>query len=300
MDKYTAMRVYCRVVEQESFAATGRDLGISTAMVSKHIAALEKELGIRLLNRTTRRVNPTDEGLYYYNRCCNLLAELDELESSVSQQGQEPRGVLRITAPMDFTLLHLIEPIKQFQQQYPLVRIELDLDDRQRNLIADKFDVAIRIAHLADSSMVARKLTHCTGGIYAAPSYLAENGSPQLPADLQQHRCLLYTNLAQDRNYWVFNEPDGGKQRVRIHWSMAANNGRALCEAAAQGLGIIQQPDFIAAPFVKEGRLQQILQQYPGHDFNVYAVYQQRQFLATRIVAFVDYLVDYFKQHQRW
>lgn len=300
MDKYTAMQVYCRVVELESFAATGRSLGISTAMVSKHIAALEKELGIRLLNRTTRRVNPTDEGLYYYNRCRSLLSEIEELESSVTQQGHDPRGLLRLTAPMDFTLLHLIEPIQAFQKAYPLVRIELELDDRQRNLTADNFDVAIRIANLSDSSLVARKLTQCQGGVYASPEYLKEYGTPKSPQDLQQHRCLLYTYLTQDRNYWVFHDKDGQRQKVRINWTLAANNGRALCEAAAQGMGVIQQPDFIASPFVKEGRLVQLFPDYPGYDFNVYAVYQHRQFLPARIVAFVDFLRDYFAANKRW
>ncbi|OOV86638.1 LysR family transcriptional regulator [Oceanospirillum linum] len=300
MDKYTAMQVYCRVVELESFAATGRSLGISTAMVSKHIAALEKELGIRLLNRTTRRVNPTDEGIYYYNRCRTLLSEIDELESSVTQQGHDPRGLLRLTAPMDFTLLHLIEPIQAFQKAYPLVRIELELDDRQRNLTADNFDVAIRIANLADSSLVARKLTQCRGGVYASPEYLKENGTPASLQDLQQHRCLLYTYLTQDRNYWVFLDKDGQRQKVRVNWTLAANNGRALCEAAAQGMGIIQQPDFIAAPFVKEGRLIQLFEDYPRYDLNVYAVYQHRQFLPVRIAAFVDFLRDYFEGYKRW
>lgn len=300
MDKYTAMQVYCRVVELESFAATGRSLGISTAMVSKHIAALEKELGIRLLNRTTRRVNPTDEGLYYYNRCRTLLSEIEELESSVTQQGHDPRGLLRLTAPMDFTLLHLIEPIQAFQKAYPLVRIELELDDRQRNLTADNFDVAIRIANLSDSSLVARKLTQCRGGVYASPDYLKAHGAPATPQELQHHRCLLYTYLTQDRNYWVFQDKDGQRQKVRVNWTLAANNGRALCEAAAQGMGVIQQPDFIASPFVKEGRLVQLFADYPGHDFNVYAVYQHRQFLPARIVAFVDFLRDYFDTHKRW
>ncbi len=300
MDKYTAMRVFCRVVERESFAATGRDMNLSTAMVSKYVAALEKELGTRLLNRTTRRVNPTDEGLYYYNRCCTLLLELDELESSVAQQGNDPRGVLRLTAPMDFSLLHLMEPIRLFQQQYPLVRIEVDLDDRQRNLLADKFDVAIRIAHLSDSTMVARKITQCTSHIYASPEYLAINGTPQTPEDLQHHRSLMYTNLAQDRNYWIFNDKEGKRQRVRMHWTLAMNNGRALCEAAAQGMGVIQQPDFMTSELVQQGRLQQILTDLPPLEFNVYAVYQHRQFLPQRIVAFVDFLLEYFKNHKRW
>lgn len=300
MDKHTAMQVYCRVVELESFAATGRALGISTAMVSKHIAALEKELGIRLLNRTTRRVSATDEGQYYYQRCRTLLHEIEELESSVTLQGHAPRGLLRLTAPMDFTLLHLLEPIQQFQRQYPQVRIELELDDRQRNLAADNFDVAIRIANLSDSSLVARRLTQCQGGFYASPGYLAEAGTPETPHQLQQHRCLLYTYLTQDRNYWVFDDKNGQRQKVRVHWTLAANNGRALCEAAAQGMGIVQQPDFIAAPFVREGRLVPLLTDYPGQAFPIYAVYQHRQFLPARIVAFVDFLRDYFAEHQRW
>lgn len=300
MDKYTAMQVYCRVVELEGFAATGRALSISTAMVSKHVAALEKELGIRLLNRTTRRVSATDEGLYYYQRCRTLLNEIEELESSVTQQGHDPRGLLRLTAPMDFTLLHLMEPIQQFQRAYPLVRIELELDDRQRNLIADNFDVAIRIANLADSSLVARKLTQCAGGIYAAPEYLQREGTPKTPQEIQKHRCLLYTYLTQDRNYWVFEDKNGQRQKVRVHGALAVNNGRALCEAAAQGMGIIQQPDFIAAPFIRDGRLVQLFPEYPGQQLNIYAVYQHRAFLPARIVAFVDFLRDYFEANKRW
>lgn len=300
MDKYTAMKVFCRVVERESFAATGRDLGVSTAMVSKYVAALEKELGIRLLNRTTRRVSPTDEGQYYYGRCSTLLMELDELESSVTQQGLEPRGVLRLTAPMDFSVLHLMEPIQLFQEQFPLVRIELDLDDRQRNMVADKFDVAIRIARLGDSTLVARKITQCRSGLYASPEYLDENGEPTTPEELQQHRCLMYTNQTQDRNSLVFNDNEGQKHKVRVPWTLAANNGRALCEAAAQGMGIIQQPDFIAADFVREGRLRPVMTDYPPFEFNVYAVYQHRQFLPKRITAFVDFLKSYFQDNSRW
>ncbi len=300
MDKYTAMRVFCRVVERESFAATGRDMSLSTAMVSKYIAGLEKELGIRLLNRTTRRVSPTDEGLYYYNRCSALLLELDELDSSVAQQGQEPRGLLRLTAPMDFSLLHLMEPICLFQEQFPLVRIELDLDDRQRNLLADKFDVAIRIARLTDSTMVARKITECASYVYAAPEYLQKYGIPQTPDELQQHKCLQYTYLSHDRNYWVFRDSDGERIRVRIPWTLAVNNGRALCEAAALGVGIIHQPDFMANELVEQGRLQRILDDYPPEPFNVYAVYQHREFLPQRIVVFVDFLREYFQNSQRW
>ncbi|MBB1485344.1 LysR family transcriptional regulator [Oceanospirillum sediminis] len=300
MDKHTAMKVFCRVVEKESFAATGRELGISTAMVSKYVAALEKELGTRLLNRTTRRVSPTDEGQYYYNRCSTLLMEMDELESSVTQQGQEPRGVLRLTAPMDFSVLHLMEPISLFQQQYPLVRIEVDLDDRHRNLIADKFDIAIRIAHLSDSTLVARKITQCRSGLYASPEYLSENGKPETPEDLQQHRFLFYSNLVQDRNYLVLHDKKGQKQRVRIPWTLAVNNGRALCEAAAQGMGIIQQPDFMTTDYLQQGRLQPVLEDYPPIEFNVYAVYQHRQFLPRRIMAFIDFLIEYFRNNQRW
>lgn len=298
MNKLLAMQVFCRVLEYASFAQAARELKLSSAQVSKHISNLEQHLGTRLLNRTTRKVTPTEAGQHYYDQCQQLLEQLDLLEHSVTDYGRRPQGTLKISAPMDFGYLYLVPLVIAYQQQFPDVRIDLHLGDQQVNLIEEGFDIALRISHLKDSSLVARKLAACELGYFASPEYLKQAGTPTHPEQLQQHRCLNYS-YKPEPDVWLFQTAQG-IQRQRLPWQFSCNNGRALCEAAAMGQGIIFKPDFLVSSYLQEGRLVEILQDYRVPPVGIYAVYLHRRFVPQKITSFIDFLAQAWQTQLPW
>jgi DNA-binding transcriptional LysR family regulator len=289
MDKFESMRAFVQVVDAGGFAAAARTMGLSRSAVNKLVLNLEDALQVQLLQRTTRQVTPTPTGLAFYERCLAILADLEEAERAVSQLQTEPKGALRINAPMTFGTRYLSPIVAQFLQQYPEVNVELSLSDRLIDPIEEGFDVTLRIAQPTPSaSLITQTLFPAPVILCAAPAYLANRDLPTTPADLAQHRCLAYGHLAVDTQ-WCLIGPDG-EHKVAVQGPLCANNGEPLRDAAVQGLGITLLPRFIVEDDLKTGRLQQILPEYAGPDIAVSVLYPVNRHLSTKVRLFVEFL----------
>jgi DNA-binding transcriptional LysR family regulator len=298
MDRITGLSVFARVVESSSFAAAARHFGLSPAMASKHILALEERLGARLLNRTTRRVSPTEIGRVFYERATRILADIDDAEQEASALQATPRGLLRVSGPLSFGTRQLAPAIADFLAACPAVEIDVTLSDRVADLVEEGFDLAIRIGRLVDSSLIARRIAPCLVVACAAPDYLKSHGAPRLPADLAAHNCLGYSYAAL-RNEWRFSGPDG-TESVRVAGRLNANNGDVLRLAALGGEGIILQPSFLVADDLAAGRLVPILPGYVPDELAIHAVYPHSRHLSVKVRSFVDFLVARFGQQPEW
>lgn len=296
MDRLTAMRTFCRVAELESFSRAARQLDLSPAVVTRQVAALESELGVRLLDRSTRHVELTDAGEQYYASSLELLDRFDELQARTTGHAEKPRGLLRISAPLDFGIVYLRSAIRTFLSREPEVQVEVHFDDRVVDLLDENFDVAVRIGELGDSSLVARKLGEACIGCYASPEYLAMHGEPKHPRDLENHLALEYA-LAPKPGKWRF--PDGDKSiDVNVNWRLSANNGRALASAACEGLGVVQLPEFLVIDHLEQGRLMEILRPYRSAPLAISLLYLQRRYNPAKIRAFSDFLHQHFSSQQ--
>ncbi|MBF2034003.1 MAG: LysR family transcriptional regulator, partial [Leptolyngbyaceae cyanobacterium T60_A2020_046] len=234
MDKFESIRAFVRVVEVGGFAAAAREMGLSRSAVNKLVLNLEDDLRVQLLHRTTRKVSPTPTGLAFYERCVAILADLEEAELAVSTLQTEPRGQLRVNAPMSFGTLFLAPAIADFLQHYPDLHVELSLSDRLIDPIDEGFDVTVRIAQPPDTpSLIVHELFPAPVILCAAPGYLSHHGVPQNPADLAHHACLTYGHLATDMQ-WTLMGPDG-EHRVSIRGPLCSNNGEPLRDAAIHG-----------------------------------------------------------------
>ena len=298
MDRITSLSVFAKVLEGSSFAAASRHFGLSPAMVSKHILALEERLGARLLNRTTRRVSPTEIGRIFYERSTRILADLAEAEQEASALQATPRGMLRVNGPLSFGVRHLAAAIADYLATCPAVEVDVTLNDRMVDLVEEGFDLAIRIARLADSSLIARRIAPCRIVACAAPSYLAKHGAPRRPAELAAHNCLGYSYAAL-RNEWRFSGPDG-VESVRIAGRLNANNGDILRLAALRGEGIVLQPTFLIGDDLASGDLVPILPGYTPDELAIQAVYPHSRHLSAKVRSFVDFLVARFGHEPEW
>jgi len=293
LDRFTGMAVFAKVIEAGSFAAAARHFAMSPAMVSKHVQTLEQHLGARLLNRTTRRVSATEVGQNYYERCVRILADLEDADRAAGDLQGAPRGLLRITAPVSFGMRELTPAIADYLIEYPDVSIDLGLDDHYVDLIEKRFDLAIRLGVLADSSLMARKLRTCETILCASPAYLQANGMPQRPDDLAKHNCLVYT-YARQQNIWTFIDQGGAEHAVNVSGRFLASSGDALVALALTNSGIILTPDYIVAEELAAGRLTRLLSGYATPDIPVHAVYPHGRCLSAKIRTFIDFLATRF------
>jgi DNA-binding transcriptional LysR family regulator len=288
----TSLVVFAQVVESASFSAAARRLGLGVPAVSKHVAQLEARLGAQLLHRTTRRLSLTEVGRGFYERCVRIVRELKEAELAVSRVHAEPQGLLRVNAPMSFGQLWLAPVMARFLDRHPKTRIDLALDDRLVNPVEGGFDVTIRVAALADSSLVARRLAPNRVVVCGSDAYLARRGIPRTPGDLTSHNCLLYAYLSS-RDAWHFVGP-AGEEWVTVEGTLRANNGDVLREAAVAGVGLVQMPSFIVGPELARGALRAVLQPYEDRTLSVWALYPPTRYLAPKVRAFVDLLAHSF------
>lgn len=293
MDQLFGMTVFARVVEANGFTAAARGLGLSKAAVSKQVARLEDRLGVRLLNRSTRRLGLTEAGRDFYERAQRILAEVEEAEQAAASRQINPRGLLRVNAPMTYGVLQVAPVLPEFMRRYPEIKIDLVLNDRYVDLIEEGFDLAIRVGlgSLPDSSLVARRLYAAPYAACAAPSYLEARGVPQAPADLAHHDCLLYSYLSLG-DEWRFTDAGGKTVGVRVSGPMRANNGDALHYAARAGLGIVYSPGFLLDDDLAKGRLVPILPGWRTPEASVHAVYLPGRPLGAKVRVFVDYLAE--------
>jgi DNA-binding transcriptional LysR family regulator len=286
MDRLAALRVFTAVVESGSFSRTAQRLGLSKSAVSKHVTALEESLGARLLNRTTRRLAPTDAGEEYYRRGTRILAELQEADAAIQEKSKEPRGRLRISAPMSFGIRHLGDAVAVFLRRHPHIQIDLALSDRYVDLVAERFDVAIRIGRLKDSSLHSRVLAPLRMVMCASPAYLKARGTPRKPADLGAHVCLTYT-YADGSTSWRL------KGRTMSVTGVAhADNGDILRQLALAGLGIVIQPSFIVGPDVAKGKLVSLMPEHIAQDGAIHAVYPATRHVSGAVRLFIDFMAE--------
>lgn len=292
MDLLKAMEMYVTVVEAGSLVAAAERLDTSNAAVSRHLSALEEQLGARLLNRTTRRLSMTDAGLEFQARAQQILADVMEAEAVTGAKALSPRGLLRISAPLSFGISKFGQWLPGFLTRYPELKLDVDLSDRLVDLATDGIDVAVRIARTpASTNVVSRRIGPVAMTICAAPSYLARMGRPREPSELADHQTLSFSYLATGDS-WALVHRDGRKASVRIRPHVHASNGDILRDLAVQGLGIILQPDFIVEKDIAAGRLEPILEGWSMPDFSLYAVYLSRKFLPAKVRVFIDYLVE--------
>lgn len=299
MQTLTDIAIFVKVVELSSFTAAAEALDMSQPVVSKAVTRLEEKLGARLLNRTTRRLSLTEAGSELYGRTVRALAEIEDAELEVARFQTEPRGTLRVAAPMSFSILQLGPAIHGFLERFPGVHVELHLDDRQVDLVEEGFDIAVRIGRLQDSNLIARKIAPCRQVICASPAYLAKHGEPQRPEDLLEHQCILYSLTSTPRE-WRLKCPEGETQAVPVGGALQSNNGLVNRAAALAGAGIVLLPTFYLGEQLRRGELKPILCQFKPQELALYAVYPERRNLSPKVRAFVDFLVATFGAEPPW
>jgi DNA-binding transcriptional LysR family regulator len=299
MDRLQTLSVFAKVVESGSFSAAAEKLGLSRAAASKQVLQLEEHLGTRLLNRTTRRLSLTEEGSAFYERAVRILAELEEAEREASSGRAEPRGTLRVSAPVSFGLLHLGPALAGFACAHEHVGLTLTLDDRIVDLVEERFDVAIRIGRLADSSLVTKKLCTTRLVLAATPAYWDRQGRPGHPDGLGSHALFAYTLGAEPRT-WRFAGPDGKEASVTARGRLAANNGDVLRAAALAGTGVVLLPDFLIGPDLQAGRLEEGMTGWQGPTIGVHAVWPSQRHMTARLRSFVDFLSGAFAGAPSW
>jgi DNA-binding transcriptional LysR family regulator len=301
MDSLAGIRVFLAVVDTGSFTAAAERLGLSRAMVSKHMAALEQRLGIRLLNRTTRRLSLTAAGAAYRDRAAQALSDLDEAESALGVLGAAPRGTLRVNSALVFGVRHVAPALGGYLQQYPDVQLQVDYSDRIVDLVEEGYDLGLRIGQLATSALVARRLAPVRMITCASPAYLGQRGTPRSPAELAAHDCLDYSYSAT-AGAWRFRDGGGSPREitVRVRGPLLTNNGEALAAAALAGVGIVQLPSFIIGDHVAGGRLQPVLAQHEPEPLALHAVYPSRRHLSAKVRTFIDFLAGRFGPEPYW
>lgn len=294
MDRLSEMEAFVSVVDQGGFTEAARKIGVSKSAVSKHISSLEDRLGARLLDRTTRRVSPTEIGLAYYDRANTVLSGAAEADDMVGEMQRTPRGSLKVSVPVNFGMAQIANLVGPFLCKHPEIEINLVLDDRFVELVSEGFDMAIRIGHLSDSSLKARKLAEARALMVASPSYIKQHGEPKALSDISSHHLLHYSNLSTG-NFWKFRTANGEEKTIRVGGRFTANNGEALLRAAEHGLGIARLPSFTLGDSIAKGRLVEILPDLYEDLIGIYAVYPPGRYIQPKLRAFIDYLVAQFR-----
>jgi DNA-binding transcriptional LysR family regulator len=291
-DLLDGVAVFVGVINAGSFTAAARALGHSTSYVSKEISRLEKRLGSRLLNRTTRTISLTDAGRAYYERCNQIVIDAENAERSINQLQDRPRGLLRINAPASFGSKYLLDVLPQFMHRYPEVKLEVEFNDRLIDVVAEGYDVVIRVGEIKDTNLVARKFTSSKIVVVASPDYLKRMGCPKTVDELAQHDCLTYS-LLPTPTQWDFYK-GGVRSSVTVDPRAICNGSLIEVAMAKQGIGITRLPLFTCEQEVADGDLQIILEDYDQVQLDVFAVYPHRQYLTAKVRAFVDFVVEAF------
>ena len=298
MDTFTAMKVYCSVVENDSLAGAARSLNVSPSVVSKQLSALEDRLGVRLLNRTTRRISVTQEGTAYYESCKRIITDVAEAENAASSAHAAPRGLLKITAPVTFAHRHLTPHLPKFLDMFPEVEVQVQVNDRVVDLVDEGIDLAIRISQLKDSSLIARRLAPNRRYIAATPEYLKKNGTPNAVDDLKEHRLITWPpgNPLNDWHFLI----NGIERIMKVNGAIAVNEGDGILTTLLAGGGLGMTQEFLAGPYVREKKLVPLLEEFVREDNPIYAVYPSNKHLSPKVRAFVDFLVKIYSPTPYW
>lgn len=299
MDRFSSLKAFVAVVDNNGFAAAARRLQLSRSQVSKLVMALEDDLQVQLLNRTTKKVSPTPAGQAFYERATRILDDLEEAERALQDDQEEPQGELRINAPMSFGTLHLGPAIADFMERYPKVRVQLNLTDRFVDTVAEGYDMTLRIAESAETmSMIDHEIVEAKRVICASPDFMKRHGEPETPKDLEDLPCLHYGNLPTGAA-WRLNGPNG-QIDARVNAVLTSNNGEVLRDAARKGLGLALLPTFIVGEALQAGRLITVLTEYTAPKISICLLYPPNRHLAPRIRLFVEFMYERFGERPYW
>jgi len=293
MDRLVAMQAFVHVVEAGSFVRAAEKLGASTSSTSRLVADLEAHLGARLLNRTTRRLSLTETGQAYYERCAQLLADIDEAETEAGAAAAAPTGRLKLTCPYNLLAQPIAPALAEFNRRYPQVSFDVTVADRVVDLVDEGFDLAVRIGAPGGERLVARRLGATQLVACASPAYLARHGTPRRPDELARHRALTYAYVSSPF-VWKFSDAEGRAHDARVSGPLHANSGELLLAAAVAGMGIVFEPDFVVGPHLARGELTRVLEEFAGPRLDVWAVYPSRRHLSAKVRAFVTFLGEVF------
>lgn len=294
MDSITRIRCFLQVVESGGFSAAARDMGRSKALISKYVSELEDELGVRLLNRTTRQISLTQVGEAYFREAGELLQRFDDLKDAVQQDHKEVRGRLRLSAPRSFSEAVLGNVLASFLKEHPRVELDIEMEDRFVDIVEEGYDVAIRVAELEDSSLIARKIRDVRVVICASPAFWKEHGMPKSPSDLAKIPCIVDTNYKYKTN-WMFMD-NSERVSVPVRGPMQVNSAKTAVAAALADVGAVRLPIFYVFDELMDGRLIPALEDFEVPGPAMYAVYPHRRHLSAKVRAFVDYMVNWHKQ----
>ncbi|MEM9174019.1 MAG: LysR family transcriptional regulator [Myxococcota bacterium] len=287
------MLIFAQVADSKGFTAAARVLDMPKSTVSRRIGELESALGVRLLQRTTRRLSLTDVGAAYAERCRAVRAEIEEATLAVTSAGESPRGRLRVTAPVEIGRGYLSPVIAEYGRRYPEVEIEIEFSDFRRDLVAEGFDVALRVGELEDSTLIARRLGPTETHVFASPAYIEANGEPRVPSEITDHDTIVMTS-GIGGYVWRFQQAEGPIE-ITVAPRITANDFKAVTEMALAGLGLARLPSWVAAPHVREGRLRRLLGTFPAFELGVFAVYPTRRHLSAKVKRFLELLEDQMK-----
>ena len=293
MDTLDGIKTVIAVIETGSFTAASERLGMSKALVSKYVGEVEDSLGVRLLNRSTRRLALTEAGQRYYDQALPLLEEFAEMVDSVTGEQSSPRGLLRISVPVTFGEMSLAPLIPKFLQQYPDIGVDLQLNDKMIDMLEEGIDVVIRIGSVDDSSLIAKHVQTLPLILCASPAYIAQHGLPETPEDLIKHQCIIDSNFRIGK-HWPIICPDNITTSVEVSSRIMANSPRAVKEIALADGGIGMIPRFIVQDALDDGRLEEILPKYRTLEFGLFAIYPHRRYLSRKVRCFIDFLVAEF------
>lgn len=298
MDRLSCDRMFAAVMEAGSFTAAAARLGTTSGQASKLVSRLEGALGVRLLNRTTRAVSPTEAGQAYFDRLRPLLDEFDSLDAAVRDVTQVPRGRLRLTAPLTFGGLELTPILNDFALRWPEIALDVSFSDRVVNLVDEGFDMAIRVGRPSDSSMIVRKLCEVRIITVAAPDWLARFGAPETPQAVSDLSCIIDTNF-RDPGRWPFRQ-GGQPVAVAVRGRLRYSNAEACLSAAEAGLGLAIVPSFVAARSLRAGRVRQVLREFEAEPYGVHALYPHSRHLAAKVRVLVDFLAERYRGTPPW
>ena len=300
MERLDCDRMFVAVMEAGSFAKAAERLDTSSGQASKLVSRLEQQLGVRLLNRTTRALSPTEVGLAYFERIRPLLDEMDALDEAIKTQSGTVSGRLRLTVPMSFGIVQLVPAFVAFAEAYPAIELDVSFTDRMVNLVDEGFDAGVRVGAPADSGLIAGKLCHARIVVAASPGFVASHGLPATPAGLTGCTAILDTNV-RDPQVWRFRDPASGAAiAIEVAGRLRFSNADACVAAAEHGLGIARVPSFIAGPLFQSKRLVPLLRDYEPAALGVFAIYPPGRHLARKVRALVDFLVERFRGEPAW
>ena len=293
MNRFEELEAYVAVIDYKGFGNAAEKLGIAKSMVSRRVSELERRLGVQLLQRTTRRQSVTDAGHEFYRRANQLISDMRDAEQSVARGQSAISGRIRLALPLGFGVSQLAQPISEFLERHPGIKIEVDLNDRRQDLIEENIDLAIRVGELEDSTLIARKLANVHFAVCASPEYLREHGEPKLPAEVAQHEVLVYSNVAVGRQ-WFYHR-DGKQISPRMSYRLSANNGEFLAAVASFGQALVTGPVAFLQPYIDSGALIPILTEFARPEVGMYAVYPPGRLVAGRVRVLSDALYEHFQ-----